>query len=679
MKMFAGVLVAGLVLSARVVGAQSYTYPQLVERMTDMEMLARLPAVGEKTSLASSYDRNSKYDATTDKYVRWDANGDGGGFIRKEGDGFVLADIVGPGVITRIWSATPGAGHVKIYLDGSATPAVDLAFKDYFSQTVEPFTRKHIVYGLQPEAPGFDNYTPISFAKSCRIVADKGWGEFYQFTYTQLPEGTVVPTFSMAMPAADQAALDRADAILAAAGQMPDGKGVTKTVAVQAMPGKETTVAEMRGKGAITAVKVRLALPADAEAARLLLGQLTVSMAWDGTPPAVWSPLGDFFGYVGGAKPYRSLPMGLLPDGTFYSYWYMPFGKKARISVGNDGTEPVAMTWEITREKLRESIAKLARFHAKWHRDAFLPTRPDRQIDWTLLTTTGRGRYVGTHLHGWNPIGGWWGEGDDKFFVDGEKFPSSFGTGTEDYFGYAWSSSNVFSRPYHGQILNENNVGHFDDNRWHIADSVPFQTSFEGDLEKYFKNRHETQFAAEAFWYLDAKGSDPYTVAVPLNERVGYWRKTNIRREKDVIEAEWLRVNNKPAVEPQNEIMLDYGPGWSSGRQLYWQGKVGDALELALPVQKAGTYRVLLKLTEGPDYGVSQVSLDGVEVGGPLDLYAATVKPGDTVDLGAQALTAGPHVMKITIVGKNAAATGTAFGADWVKLVAVEEPRESGS
>ena len=114
--------------------------------------------------------------------------------------------------------------------------------------------------------------------------------------------------------------------------------------------------------------------------------------------------------------------------------------------------------------------------------------RADRAPDWTILTTRGRGRFVGTHLHVWNPRGGWWGEGDEKFFVDGERFPSIFGTGSEDYFGYAWSSDARFSRPYHGQLLNEKNRGNVDDNRWHIPDSVPFQTGFDGYIEKYFSN-----------------------------------------------------------------------------------------------------------------------------------------------------------------------------------------------
>ena len=97
-----------------------------------------------------------------------------------------------------------------------------------------------------------------------------------------------------------------------------------------------------------------------------------------------------------------------------------------------------------------------------------------------MLRTEGRGRFCGVMLHVWNPRGGWWGEGDEKFFVDGEKFPSTFGTGSEDYFGYAWCDPHLFQRPYHCQTMTENNKGHQSVLRWHITDNVPFQKSFEG-------------------------------------------------------------------------------------------------------------------------------------------------------------------------------------------------------
>jgi hypothetical protein len=125
--------IAGVILALP--AAESLTYTELVRRLTDLRQLANAPAVGEQNALASSYDRQSRYDPDLDRYVGWDANQDGTGMVRAEGDTSVLAESEGPGCIWRIWSATAGAGHVRIFLDGAEHPAVDLPFSSYFSGT----------------------------------------------------------------------------------------------------------------------------------------------------------------------------------------------------------------------------------------------------------------------------------------------------------------------------------------------------------------------------------------------------------------------------------------------------------------------------------------------------------------------------------------------------------------
>ena len=502
----------------------AYTYSDLVGRLTDLELLAVLPPAGERTALASSYDRLSRYDPTQDRYLDWDANNDCCGVVGDDGEGQILADIHGPGIIWRMWSAQPAGGHVRIYLDGSAKPVTDMPFANYFGGDRRPFPPSALVYR---SAGGYNNYTPVPFGASCRIVADDGWGKYYQFTYSIFPPGTVLRPFRLPLPRADAAALARAAFLLGQAGHDPAGSRPqerTETIDLLLPPGHTREVLRLPGPQAITALKVRLNLPAEAGAQRKLLRSLVLRLTWDDdATPAIWSPLGDFFGFIGGAGPYRSLPLGLLPDGTFYSYWYMPFARRARVEVVNDGQFAVTTRWRITHAPLDRPARAFGQFHAKWHRDAFLPVRADRAPDWTILTTRGRGRFVGTHLHVWNPRGSWWGEGDEKFFVDGERFPSVFGTGSEDYFGYAWSSDARFSRPYHGQLLNEENRGNVDDNRWHIPDSVPFQTGFDGYIEKYFSDARPTLYAAVAYWYLAPGATDPYGPA-PVSERVGYER-----------------------------------------------------------------------------------------------------------------------------------------------------------
>ncbi|HOM72488.1 MAG TPA: DUF2961 domain-containing protein, partial [Armatimonadota bacterium] len=150
--------------------AKEYTYIDLVNKLVDLKGLAVLPEPGEKCAQWSSYDRSSVYDTATGKYLNWDANGDNGGHIRKEGDKRVLAEMKGPGCIWRIWSAAPGNGHVRVYLDGATEPAVDLPFIGYFDGTNPPFNYPSLVHTV---AQGWNCYIPIPYQKSCRIVADK--------------------------------------------------------------------------------------------------------------------------------------------------------------------------------------------------------------------------------------------------------------------------------------------------------------------------------------------------------------------------------------------------------------------------------------------------------------------------------------------------------------------------
>jgi len=499
---------------------QRLSYVDLVDRLTNLEQLSVLPDPGESGAQWSSYDRKSSYDQTTGKYVGWDANGDGDGIIRKEGDKVVMAEMEGPGCIWRIWSAAPKQGKVLIYLDGNSEPVVDLPFMDYFNRKNEPFTQSALVHTV---ARGWNNYTPIPYQKSCKIVAEKDWGQYFQFVYQTFPKGTQVPTFTRDLRPEEKQALGRANAILSRSDYTTlrpylDQKWLREKVLIA--PGKTVALPMLSGPGAITASRAKLDLPAS-PADRDALRELAIQISWDREQqPSVWAPFGDFFGTTGGNN-YRSLPLGHDGDGWWYSYWYMPFGKEAKVQIVNDGSSMREIEFEIGHAPLGTDPARLGRFHAKWHRDALLPTEPERGIDWTLLKTEGAGRFLGVMLHIWNPRGSWWGEGDEKFFVDGEKFPSTIGTGSEDYFGYAWCDPGLFENAFHNQTQNDgNNKGHVTVNRWHIADNVPFHTRFEGAIEKYYPNNRPTLYASTVYWYLAPGGKDPYGPA-PLSARVG--------------------------------------------------------------------------------------------------------------------------------------------------------------
>jgi len=504
---------------------ETLTYADLVKQMIDLESLAVLPPPGETCRQWASYDRASRYDQATGKYVNWAGNNDGPMFIRQEGDLSVMAEMEGPGCIWRVWSARTSKGHVKIYLDGQEAPALDRSFDDYFTGKKAPLNYPTLSYALEDQGcSGKNLYFPIPYQKSCKIVAEKGWGWYYHFTYTTFPKGTQVPTFRSDLSQEDTAALKQLDQFFRKRlGTDPSGprrEERTETNTISVAAGSSQTL-ELSGPQAITAIRMKVTV-GNREDEMAALRQLVLKITFDNQKkPAVWCPLGDFFGTAPGINHYRSLTTGMTKEG-YYSYWYMPFGERAVLELINDDKVDREVRYEVVHAPLSRPFRELGYFHCKWHRDVF-PLSKDRWPDWTMLRTRGRGRFCGVMLHVWNPRGGWWGEGDEKFFVDDEKFPSIFGTGSEDYFGYAWGVPHLFQTPYHCQTMTENNKGHQSLLRWHIADNVPFQKSFEACIEKYFGNENKgTLYACVACWYLSPEGDDPHS-AIPVEQRYGYW------------------------------------------------------------------------------------------------------------------------------------------------------------
>ena len=663
-------LLAGISGTSFAADGTSLSYVQLVERLTDLERLAGLPQPGEQCGQWSSYDRKSRYDAATGKYIDWDANGDNDGIIRKEGNTLVLAEMTGPGCIWRTWSAMPENGHVRIYLDGATEPAVDLPFKAYFDGKNAPFTRSALVHTA---SHGLNNYTPIPYQKSCRIVAEPGWGAYYHFNYSTFAPGTRVPTFKRELSPEENVALDHANTVLSHCGPAIEhsGNGMRPVkTSVEVPPGRTVSVYRLKGAQAITGFRMKLDLPAGM-GARDVLRELALQIKWDGEPePSVWAPLGDFFGTAPGANPYRSLPLGLTEDGWWYCNRYMPFAKGAEVQLVNDGGKNRRVEVEIAHAPLTRSVSGFTRFHAKWHRDALLPTEPERRIDWPIVKTEGKGRFVGVMLHVWNPRGDWWGEGDEKFFVDGEKFPSTFGTGSEDYFGYAWGDPHLFQNAYHNQTHNDgNNKGQLSLNRWHISDNVPFERAFEGCIEKYFSNERPTLYAAMAYWYLAPGGKDPYR-PVPLGQRVGYYTPVQNFQIKGALEGEKLKILGKSGGETQPQDLSGFSGQWSNDAHLWWiKAKPGDKLDLALPIMASGTYLISMQFTKAPDYGIMQLYLDGEKIGGAIDFYHPSVVPSGAVSMGLHDLGRGEHKLTVEILGANPQAIkGYMFGLDYVKL-----------
>ena len=244
-------------------------------------------------------------------------------------------------------------------------------------------------------------------------------------------------------------------------------------------PGGTLTLAELEGPGVITHIWFTIA-----HDAQFYSRLMTLRMYWDGEEhPSVECPIGDFFGIGHGVdQPFLSLPIRVTSDGRARNcYWPMPFRKSARITVTNESDKPCrAFYYYVDWQKHASLPEDTAYFHAMYRQEH--PCVMGR--NYLLADIVGRGHYVGTIQSVYHCSPGWYGEGDDFFFIDGEQEPSLRGTGTEDYFCDAWGFRQQ-DGPFYGTPLWEGmqtgNRGTA--YRFHIPDPVVFQKSLRAEIE----------------------------------------------------------------------------------------------------------------------------------------------------------------------------------------------------
>ena len=233
-------------------------------------------------------------------------------------------------------------------------------------------------------------------------------------------------------------------------------------------PGATATLMEYDGAGCITHIWTTIACKDPFHFRKLVL-----RMYWDGSEtPCVEAPVGDFFGLGHSQRAYfSSLPLQFT-DRALNCWFPMPFASHARITVTNESEETAIYYYYVDFEAYDrlDDADQLGRFHCQWRREnpttvhepdgwGTMNGQPDRQNltgrhNYLILEAEGRGHYVGCHIDVDLPTPGWWGEGDDMFFIDGEPWPPRLhGTGTEDYFCGAWNYNNLnrtFDTPYFG-------------------------------------------------------------------------------------------------------------------------------------------------------------------------------------------------------------------------------------
>lgn len=298
--------------------------------------------------------------------------------------------------------------------------------------------------------------------------------------------------------------------------------------------GKTRTVARLKGPGCIRHIWITISCNKDP----LYLRKVLFRIFWDGEKhPSVEVPIGDFFG-VGHAVAahFVSLPLNMVAkpgrgnQAGMNCYFPMPFNRSARVEVENQCEAQVeAFYYYIDYEVYEEKLADVAYFHAQWRRenpckkvaypkkkgqlqaDSSTEVNLDGRENYVILDAKGRGHYVGCVLsvdntEAFHQNYGWFGEGDDMIFVDGEGWPPSLhGTGTEDYFCAAWGfPCGAYAGPYHGVSLAgdvEEWSGKWSVYRFQIEDPVHFRKSLKVTIEHGHANDQGNDYASVAYWY----------------------------------------------------------------------------------------------------------------------------------------------------------------------------------
>ncbi len=373
------------------------------------------------------------------------------------------------------------------------------------------------------------------------------------------------------------------------------------------------------------------------------LDTLSLRMYWDGSEtPSVAVPLGMFFA-VGQGTPavVESWPVQVSPTGSLTCYWPMPFHRSARITVTNDNPNRGAgLYWQVDWEQTPDLAEDAMLFHAGYRQAYPAPSGSD----YVVADLTGTGRYVGTVLAVTLAQDGWFGEGDDFFFVDGEKVPSLQGTGTEDYFNDAWGfrprTGIWFGQPrWEGGSAGDAGVCY----RWHIPDPITFTRSLRVCLEhKGNLPRSEDGFYVErpdflssvAYWYQHGTNGAEGTRLPGWPERGVPWIEVPLL---EAFQAIRTAGNIRPAITLE---------GMFGGRpMLLWPNNEPDAaMTIPFAVPETRRYALRLRAQSGPDCGSFHVEIDGSPVAADLNLRSPEPEERN-VALAALVLEAGMHML----------------------------------
>lgn len=495
------------------VGPTLVTFKGLLEEMVSDDEMTRFPSEEYTQHQASSYDRRS---VTPDDPENWFRNDDGWGYERFENKENRLEKVIfeedNPGVITRIWLTSFGSTNtvIRFYFDGAFSPQWTVSSFDLQQFTGD--TGVKLGDGLvQPGnnwIRGSVLYLPIPYSTSCKITIEEltddpySTSRYYHINYRRYRKDARVETFSKNLLIANKSKIKSVnEALLNPAPRVNS----TYENAMKLSSGEQKGFELPSGTRAISQLKV--SLTSDAHNTALLLDSIIVKATFDSNK-TVELPLSELAGVGIGGYYQKSMRYTSDGKGSMSVRWMMPYQSEAKIEYCNISSQEINVASSVSLADYSWDARSLY-FHARHKEEKGVTVKfwydYANGYEWNFTRISGgRGVYVGDIYTICSPNSDWNGEGDEKIWVDGEEFPSHYGTGVEDYFsfcGYFRFNAPQSGEPRLDEPKFKGNNTHY---RCRFLDKIPFSQSLCFDLEMQGMECL-CDLANTVFWYGDAQ------------------------------------------------------------------------------------------------------------------------------------------------------------------------------
>lgn len=514
------ILVVFLFVFSSCKDSSTVTLKSLIGEMTARENLSYFPSNQFVHHQFSSYDRAS----ISPEDEGWFANIDRSHFLRvEENNGrreFVMVDAEGPGAIVRWWMTFYRAydGVIRIYIDNDTEPVIEGTPDDVLIGSM--LAEYPFAVSVQAGAPrrqegwGYDYnlYLPIPFSNHIKITYETDMLElirevngipyyfpdvFYNIGCRIYDKNAKVESFSKEVLEKAKPTIEKASKELLA-NQVYSS--IEENFEKEIIPGDSLVVEFNEYNHALNHIMIEI----QANNMNQALRSTVIQASFDGHR-TVWIPLGEFFGSGYMTNTHKTWMNQRDENGKMESFYVMPFREKCILTILNYGEETIRINGSVGFADYKWKPNSMY-FGASWHEYYQIKTRDehDSKFDLNFVNIKGKGVYMGDQITLYNNSHLWWGEGDEKIFVDDESFPSIFGTGTEDYYGYSFGRPEVFSHPFIAQPVGSGNTspGVTVNIRHRSLDGIPFNKAISSNMELWHWDSIHMNYALSSFYYI---------------------------------------------------------------------------------------------------------------------------------------------------------------------------------